>query len=105
MINGKEIDAIKITARKKKKKQLYSWEMDEEPEEAKVLKMRSRKPLATLGEGSYGPCEDENGWYVKEGAQPEDHWVDFRVIMTEAELNELEVRRRRWFQEQKHKER
>eukprot|EP00520_Triparma_pacifica_P015875 CAMPEP_0118646806 /NCGR_PEP_ID=MMETSP0785-20121206/8263_1 /TAXON_ID=91992 /ORGANISM="Bolidomonas pacifica, Strain CCMP 1866" /LENGTH=364 /DNA_ID=CAMNT_0006538845 /DNA_START=131 /DNA_END=1222 /DNA_ORIENTATION=+ len=106
VINGKPLEDINITVKKKKKKALYSWEVDEEPEEAKVLKMRGRKPISCKGDKeNYNPCDEEIGWYLKEGAAPQDHWVDFRIIMSNAEYKELETRRRRWMQEQKHKER
>ena len=105
LIRGKPLEAINITAKKKKKKALYSWEVrDEDPEAVKLLKIRGRKTIESNKE-NFKPCDDEIGWYAKEGAQPEDYWVDFRIVMTEAEYKELEKRRRRWINEQKHKER
>jgi hypothetical protein len=104
LIRGKPLETINITAKKKKKKALYTWEVDEDPDDVKLLKMRGRTTIESNKE-NFKPCDDEIGWYAKEGAEPEDHWVDFRIIISEAEFKEFESRRRRWINEQKHKER
>ena len=100
----------KSSTKKKKKKTLYSWEntnpMGEETEHEKMLRLSSRTSIHTLNVAEpYHPSSESEGWYIRSEAEPCPSHVDFRVVMSEQDFAEFQARRRRHFDNIKHKKR
>lgn len=95
----------------KVKRALYAWEKnyDEEDELAEKRKagIAARVNCTTGGvQGEFVPSKGEAGLYVKKNASPPpSQIVDFRIVMSAADFEQMEVRRRRVYDLKKHKER
>lgn len=100
----------KSSTKKKKKKSLYSWEntnpKGEETEHEKMLRLSSRKSIYTTRVAEpYHPSNESEGWYIRSEAEPCPQHVDFRVVMSEHDFAEFQARRRRHYDNIKHKKR
>ncbi|GMH59102.1 hypothetical protein TL16_g02761 [Triparma laevis f. inornata] len=100
----------KSSTKKKKKKSLYSWEntnpKGEETEHEKMLRLSSRESIYTTRVAEpYHPSNESEGWYIRSEAEPCPQHVDFRVVMSEHDFAEFQARRRRHYDNIKHKKR
>ena len=89
---------------------MYAWEnageQAKETEEDKLLRLTSRQSMTTINDsGLFNPSAESEGWYVKSQAEPCPHWVDFRVVMSEKNFQEFQIRHRRAKDSERHTKR
>ena len=99
-MNMSDLDDSFSRQRRMKKKPLYKWETagstkKKESDLERQVRLAEKENKTTTGqEGNYFPDEQFDGFYRIPGAEPPKKFVDFRIVISDADFEDFQKRKK-----------